>query len=152
MTPTVQEFGPCPCMHVYQGTDFEPVSCGVQGTKLKRNGHLVGCRCRPCIGLRNKRAGKATEARRHRNLGGTGGTPRDELAYAYSINITTEDKHGQQIPANFTRFLELDWTRRALRQAEKKLPVGSDALPALYLDCGRSGSWLVVRVPTKGLR
>jgi hypothetical protein len=108
--------------------------------------------CNGCIGLRNRRKGQKTEAKRHRRLGGQGQTPRDELAYAYSINVITEDKTGAQIPSSFTRFIGLEWTRHALRQAERKLPVGMDALPSLFIDCGRAGTWLVVPVPSKGLR
>jgi hypothetical protein len=77
-------------------------------------------------------------------LGGEGRTPADELPTTYDIRITTEDKTGAQIPASFRRFVASEWFRRALRQAEKKLPVGSEALPALYLEVdGRW--WLVVR-------
>ena len=145
MNPTTQDFGPCPCQ------EWNTRPC-VEGTKLTRRGHLVGCLCNGCIGLRNKRKGQKTEAKRHRRLGGEGQTPRDELAYSYSINVTTEDKGGKQIPQAFRRFLVLEWTRHALRQAEKKIPVGSDALPALWLDVGPAGTWLLVRVPERGLR
>jgi hypothetical protein len=66
--------------------------------------------------------------------------------------VTTEDKHGQQIPQNFLKFIDLEWTRHALRQAEKKLPVGSDSLPSLVLDCGHKGMWMVTPIPARGLR
>ena len=152
MNAVTQNLGPCPCRFEVWSAGQPPTTCRIEGTKLKKNGHLVGCGCRSCIGTRNRAKGQATEAKRHRRLGGQGQTPRDELAYSYSVNVTTEDKTGAQIPASFTKFLGLDWTRHALRQAEKKLPVGSDALPALFLDCGRAGTWLVVEVPKKGLR
>jgi len=153
MNAVTQEMGLCPC--VVQSEEWSlglRPSCDVVGTKLSKYGHLVGCKCRPCLGRRNKRSGQRTEAKRHRRLGGQGQTPRDELAYSYSLNVTTEDKHGQQIPQNFIRFIELEWTRHALRQAEKKIPVGSDAQPALVLDCGRKGMWMLMPVPEKGLR
>jgi len=148
MNAVTQALGPCPCE---DDGSLRQGQC-VWGTRLQKNGHLKGCLCRPCIGRRNRRSGQRTEAKRHRRLGGQGQTPRDELAYSYSINITSEDKHGAQIPANFLKFIELEWTRHALRQAEKKLPIGSDAMPALVLDCGRKGMWMVVPVPEKGLR
>ena len=155
MNAVTQEMGPCPCGWLLHDADddgtFEEPLCP-PGTKLTKYGHLVGCRCPSCRGRRNKRSGQRTEAKRHRRLGGQGQTPRDELAYSYSINVTTEDKHGAQIPANFLRFLDLEWTRHALRQAEKKIPVGSDAQPALVLDCGRKGMWMLMPVPEKGLR
>jgi len=156
MNAVTQPMGLCPC-NGYAAVELADgsgpwESCGVIGTKLTKQGHLVGCKCRHCIGLRNKRSGQRTEAKRHRRLGGQGQTPRDELAYSYSINVTTEDKHGAQIPANFLTFLDLKWTRDALRQAEKKLPVGSDSLPSLVLDCGRKGMWMVTPIPARGLR
>ncbi len=135
-----------------------PCGCGATGLKLQvrlaKDGrhHVVGCKCRSCIGRRNRQAGQASERRRHKRLGGQGGTPNDELAYCYSINVSTQDKHGGQIPASFVAFITSEWARHALRQAEKKLPVGSDAMPALYLEPTRLGSWLVVKVPARGLR
>lgn len=152
MNAVTQEMGPCPCR--IEGSIWGTVQmrCTVQGTKLTRYGHLVGCTCPSCIGRRNRRSGQKTEAKRHRRLGGQGQTPRDELAFSYSINITTEDKHGAQIPRNFLSFIDLEWTRHALRQAEKKVPVGSDALSILVLDCGRKGMWMVGPLPERGLR
>jgi hypothetical protein len=151
MNAVTQDFGDCPCL---DKPNWPLTHCNAVGTKLTKYGHLVGCSCPPCRGRRNKRSGQRTEAKRHRRLGGNDGTPTppDELAYSYSINVTTQDKHGQQIPANFIRFIDLEWTRHALRQAEKKLPVGSDSLPALILDCGRKGMWMVMPVPERGLR
>lgn len=129
-----QPYDPCPC------------DCGQVGWKLKRNGHVVGCSCRSCIGKRNRAKGQRTEANRHRNLGGQGWTVRDEFPHTYPITVTTEDKTGNQIPASFTKFLGLEWTRHALRQAEKKMPVGNDAFPALYLEPPGGGAWLLVKV------
>jgi len=143
MMPVTQPMGPCPCEHP---------RCDVMGTKLTKQGYLVGCKSPQAMGLRNRRAGKASERRRHKRLGGEGWTPNDELAYSYSINVTTQDKHGQQVPASFVKFLGLEWTRHALRQVERKLPVGSDAMPALYLEPTGQGSWLLVKIPAKGLR
>jgi len=148
MNTVTQAMGICPC----NKEDRSGGPCLVIGTKLTRHGHLVACTCPSCTGRRNKRSGQRTEARRHRRLGGTGGTPRDELAYSYSLNVTTEDKHGAQIPASFIKFIELEWTRHALRQAEKKLPAGSDSLPSLVLDCGRKGMWMITPIPARGLR
>ena len=152
MNAVTQPMGPCPCRAGVEAYFEFPTRCTVNGTKLTRYGHLVGCGCYECQGRRNRRKGQATEAKRHRRLGGQGQTPRDELAFSYSLNVTTEDKGGAQIPASFTKFIGLEWTRHALRQAEKKLPVGSDAMPSLFLDCGRDGTWLIVRVPKGSLR
>ena len=154
MNAVTQEMGECPCgeMRYIFGETHSVISCGVIGTKLQKNGHLVGCKCRECIGRRNRRSGQKTEAKRHRRLGGQGQTPRDELAFSYSINITTEDKSGKQIPATIRAFIESNWFRHTLQQAEKKVPVGSDALPMVVLDLGRKGMWMVGPLPERGLR
>lgn len=164
MNAVTQEMGPCPCGNPTEHREIHPSGkgyvtaiyfhepCGVVGTKLQKNGHLKGCTCRSCIGRRNRRSGQRTEAKRHRRLGGQGQTPRDELAFSYSINITTEDKVGRQIPVSIRSFVQSKWAKDALRQAEKKLPVGSDSLPALFLDLSRDGTWVIFRVPAKGLR
>jgi hypothetical protein len=96
--------------------------------------------------------GPTTARKRHRALGGEGLAISDDLMHAYSLNVSVEDKKGKQIPRSFVSFTELEWTRRAFAQAERKTPVGSDAMPALFLDLGRGGTYLVTKVPTRGLR
>ena len=59
-------------------------------------------------------------------------TPRDDLMHLYSVNVATEDKTGDQIPAHFVSFAASETARHWFGQAEKKIPIGSDALPALY--------------------
>jgi hypothetical protein len=142
MNPVIQSLGPCPCE-----------SCPTVGTKIAaKSGHLVGCKCRSCVGRRNKRKGQAAEHRRHLLLGGEGQTIRDELFHAYSINVSTEDKAGEQIPAKFIAFISSEWVRHALAQANKKAPVGSDAYPAIYMHPHGGGDWLLVDCSGKGLR
>jgi len=141
MTPTVQEQGPCNC------------GCNVIGTKLKvksciETGCVVGCRSRICTGRRNKRKGRKAQARGYRLLGGSAPfTPgHEENAGTLTVEVQVEMKSGSQIPANFRRFIELEWTRRALSQAERAVPEGVQANPALYLEPPRAGRWLVVRL------
>lgn len=128
--------------------------CGVTAAKahMKPPWHSHGCKCPACRGFRNQKKGKAGEYRRHRRLGGEGGTPHDELAYCYSINITTQDKVGYQIPASFVSFIGSEFARHAFRQAEKKLPVGSDAMPTLYLEVTPSDWYLLVKGRGRNLR
>lgn len=57
-----------------------------------------------------------------------------------------ESKAGKQVPASFTKFVGLDWTRRALSQAERAIPEGVVAAPAIYLEPAGGGIWLVVRL------
>lgn len=145
MNTVYQELGPCPC-------DSEAPVCTIFGTKLTRFGHLVGCTCRACLGRRSKRKGQKGNARAHRNLGGVGPTINDDLFYAYSLNHSVEVKTGAQIPASFRRFAESEWTRHGFRQAAKKMPVGTDALPTLYIELSPSRAYLVTDVSGKELR
>lgn len=85
-------------------------------------------------------------------LGGEGFTPRDDLHHSYSINVTTEDKNGAQIPRKFVEFLHSETARHWFAQAEKKLPVGSDAFPSLYLEITEGETYLVVKLNGKALR
>jgi len=78
-----------------------PCGCEVWSPRgLARHGHVPHCGeesygavqiCRACLGRRNRSRGQRGEARRHRRLGGEGWTPNDELAFSYSINVTTQD-------------------------------------------------------------
>lgn len=130
----------------WSGWPLCPCGCGVEGLKLQlhHDRHVVGCACASCRGRRNRRKGKAAERRRHLRLGGQGRTPADELPQAYTLTVTTEDKTGAQIPESFRRFVGSAWYRDAIAQARKKLPVGSTALPAVYLETTRSRWWLIV--------
>lgn len=135
MNPVNQNMGRCPC-----GID----SCKMLGTKLKKNGHLVGCSCRPCTGLRNRRKGQAGQAKGHRALGGEGFTPsNEESTGGYPIVVQCEWKTGAQIPASFTKFIGTDWFRRALSQANRARRVGDGSMPAVGIILG-SKTYVVV--------
>lgn len=127
-------YDPCPC------------GCGERSAKLTKCGHVRGCRCRSCTGRRNRARGRRAERSRHLALGGVGATPQDETAVSYTLTVTTQDKAGEQVPMAFRRFVALEWTRRALEQAERSVAVGSGAKPALYLEPPGGGRWLVVRL------
>lgn len=142
MNPTTQSMGPCPC-------GYE--RCTEMGTKLTKAGHLQRCKCNPCKGLRNQRKGKRAEARASRRFW-EGGTMPDDLFRLASINVSFEVKTGAQIPVGLDKGLSGVWFLRALRQAEKKLPVGADCDPAVLLEFGPSRAFLVVDVSGKGLR
>lgn len=122
-----------------------PCGCGVDGLKLTKVGHVIGCGCRSCIGRRNQAKGKRTQAKTHRRLGGTGFTPsNEESARPYQVEVTVmpEVKAGQQIPATFDRFIETDWFRRALDQSTRAVPTGSGALPCVVI----RGEWAVIDI------
>lgn len=140
---TYQEPGPCPCQHP---------RCDVIGTKLTRQGYLVGCKSPQAVGKRNKKKGQRGEARAHKLLGGTGPTIRDDLFHLYSINISLEVKTGNQVPAKLVSSVESEFMRSAFGQARKKIPVGTDALPAVLVQPHGGGSYLVVDVGGKTLR
>jgi hypothetical protein len=56
------------------------------------------------------------------------------------------------VPAKFVSFVNSETARDWFAQAEKKLPVGSDALPALYLEVTQGQTYLVVKLSGKALR
>src|SRR3989304_6862801 len=127
MMPVFQELGPCPC-----GSP----RCDVVGTKLTRFGYLVGCRGSEATGRRNRRKGQKNQALSHRRLGGQGFTPtNEESARAYDVKVSVQPEHktGEQVPKSFDKFVGTAWFRRALSQAERAIPTGSGALPAVTI-------------------
>lgn len=138
MTPTFQELGPCPCF-----------TCDKVGTKLaKRSGHLVGCTCRSCLGRRNRERGRKAQGRGYRRLGGDAKfTPgHEENQGVLSIEVGVESKQGQQIPASLLSFARGVWARRAWSQAERAIPEGVQADPAIYIE---SEGWQLLVVKLK---
>lgn len=132
----------------WEGWPACPCGCEVTGLKLAaKTGHLARvCECVSCRNRRNQKRGKRGEYNRHRRLrGGAKFTPNDELGYVYSIEFCTQDKAGAQIPASFQKFVGLEWTRHALKQAMMTIPEGVVAYPALYLEPPGGGWWLVVK-------
>jgi len=134
MIPVYQDFGPCPC--------GEP-NCP-WGDKIKRKtGHLVGCICLSCRNAENRRTGRKAHERMHTNLGGTGKPPQhEESARPYHVSLDVlevtvmpESKEGDQVPAGFSTFIESEWWRRAISQANRARPVGSGGVvPAVVID------------------
>jgi hypothetical protein len=72
--------------------------------------------------------------------------------HSYSINVTTQDKLGAQVPASFRTFVSDVWATKAWKQAEDKLPVGSDSLPSLYIELSPRQWFLVVKGEGRSLR
>lgn len=122
-----------------------PCGCNAVG-KLSPRGHNRGCICRSCIGRRNRRNGQRGEMNAHRSLGGTGRTPADEVGHTYSLNVKPQVKAGQQIPAAFSSFIASEWFRHAISQAERSIPVGVDAKPAVQMLPSGGGIWMVVKL------
>lgn len=138
MRPLPDSYGPCPC------------GCPVRSAHASaKTGHVRGCVCRPCVGRRSRRAGRKHQTDGHRALGGD---PRfspanEETARTYTVELMVEHKSGDQVPRSFRKFVALEWTRRALSQAERALPVGSGARPAITMSWpGSSEIWGVVRL------
>ena len=127
---------PCPCGN------------GETGGKLTRFGHVIGCICPSCRGRRNRRAGQRSQAKGYHQLDGKrpNAPTHEEWMDVSELHVKWENKHGEQIPASFRRFVELEWTRRALSQAERSIPIGVQAYAAVRLDLGRGGTYMVVRL------
>lgn len=127
-----------------------PCGCVVVGAKLTKYGHVQGCICRRCIGLRSKRKGQRGQRSVHRALGGVGFTPsNEESARVYEIEVLRvlpEVKAGSQVLKSFVSFVASEWFRKAYSQSERAVPIGSGARPALALAPEGGGLWLVVKV------
>lgn len=123
--------------------------CGVYGVLTKREPqHARGCTCRVHQGRRNRANGQRSQSKGYKKLGGKAmrSPTNEEWAEVLNIPVKMENKAGQQIPANFRRFVEGEWWRRALSQAERSIPVGVDARAAVRLDLGRDGDFVLVRL------
>lgn len=140
MNAVFQEMGPCPCEHP---------RCDVIGTKLTRKGFLVGCKSPQAMGSRNKKKGRASEARGWKQLGGEGPTRNDDTYHGFPLVVSVENKVGHQIPAKFVSFVDSEWVRQAMFQATKKTPVGEDAFPSIRLELTPSRAYLVVDISPK---
>lgn len=141
MKPVYQALGPCPCGF--------PACDAIGTTLLKRTGHLRDCGCPSCRAGARQAKGAKGEQRRHAALRSKA-APNDEYPYAYPITVMTQDKTGEQVPAEFVRFVGGAFYRHAMRQVERKVPIGGDVFPALYLEPESGGAWLVVDIAPKG--
>lgn len=151
---------PCPC------------GCGVKTAKLTKSGHslLCGsknhgatkdCKTKSCTRKRGRSKGRRVQADGHRRLGGQGMSPMNEEwiegypIRALSLVVKPEMKGGEQVPVavrglfdHLEAVLGLDWTRKAMRQSERGLAVGSPAFEGLYVQPpGSATAYLLVRIP-----
>lgn len=59
--------------------------------------------------------------------------------------VQAEEKHGQQVPQSFHDFIGSAFFIDAHRQAERAVPIGSGALPAVVID----DAWAIVDIRSK---
>lgn len=138
-----QPYSPCPC------------GCSATAHKLSvKTGHVLGCACHSCIGIRNQRKGKRGQANAHRHLRGEGFTPsNEESGRAYSVEVRIEAKKGAQVPAHFVRVIESEWFRHAMSQATRGTPIGEQSNPSVYLEPAGGGAYLIVELhPRRGVK
>lgn len=118
-----------------------PCGCGQTHGKQQKNGHVVRCKCRSCIGRRNRKKGQAGQHKGHVALGGTGWTPgNEESVGGYPIKVQVEHKTGTTVPKSIRKFLTTEWYRRAISQAVRAQRVGDASHPSVMID----GRWLIV--------
>jgi hypothetical protein len=132
--------------------DACPCGCETIASKISfKTGHVRGCKCRSCIGRRNRNKGQRAQRNAHQRLGGIGMTPTNEesgLAYQVTLLVRPEVKKGEQVSKRLLAALSLAWSRRAFRQSERAIPEGSGILPAVYIEPdGETDAWIIVRVP-----
>lgn len=125
-----------------------PCGCNLVALKLTKRGHVVGCKCRPCLGARNRSKGQRAQKNAHRALGGTGNTPTNEewgAGYEVTLYVQPEVKKGAQVPKSFAKFIGTEWLRRAMRQAEMASAPGKH--PTVYIELpGSTEGWMVAKV------
>lgn len=137
-------------------TAYQECGCGCQTIGWKEKvkgcapGCVVGCRSRSCVGRRNKRKGRAAQARGYRRLGGSAPfTPgHEENAGVLSVELAVEAKSGAQVPRSLLKFARTEWARRAWSQAERSIADGVQADPAIY--CEAEGWALLVALLKRG--
>jgi hypothetical protein len=132
-----QPFTPCPC------------GCERTASKLTKYGHVTECACPSCRGRRSRTKGRRAQARGYRRLGGLAPfTPgNEENSGTFSVEVQAEMKAGRQIPREFVRFARSEWARRAWSQAERAIPAGVQAEPAIYCELPKEdggGAFLIV--------
>src|SRR5438034_7698982 len=115
MNAVYQLPGDCPC-----GSD----SCLMQGTKLAKSGHLVGCGCRPCLGLRSKRSGQRKQSSALKAAAHAEGRTMD-IAPTHEeqarLLVHYEIKSGEQVLRAGPKQRE-DWEKQARLFAERQVP------------------------------
>lgn len=130
-------------------TDFRPgetcpCGCGITGNKLSfKTGHIVRvCGCHSCRNSRSVKKGKRAQAKGHRALGGIGFTPSNEETHnGYDVRVQVEHKHGYpDQTVMLRRFIQTEFFRHALSQAQRAQRIGDGSHPGMMLD----GRWLLV--------
>lgn len=158
MSTAVADHDACPC------TCGAPVMWGLNkwGHAARTCGHKEwgaerGCVTKACIVRRNNKKGRSAHVEMHRELR-TEDMPLlphkdEEKGQTYPVEVLyvrPESKAGKQIPVNFISFITGEWFRHALRQSELGVPVGSGARPAVYVNAGRKGKFLIIPIKPKG--
>lgn len=110
---TWQPYDPCPC------------GCGVVAWKLRKNGHGVGCKCRPCLGSRSKRKGQAAQSRVLKDAARAEGITMD-FAPTHEeqarLLLHYEVKSGEQIPKGLRGDKMRQWENQARNFAHGQVP------------------------------
>lgn len=89
--------------------------CGLFGSLGKRD-HVRGCKCKQCLGRRNRAKGDAKARRARKMLNLYGANTRHEEHWRGAVRV--EVKAGAQIEPIYTRFL------KAEKQSDQGAPIG----------------------------
>jgi hypothetical protein len=95
--------------------------CGLFGTPRQRpEGHIRGCKCKRCMGKRNRAKGDAKARKARKVLGIGGANTRHEELWGGAFRI--EVKAGAQIKAIATKFADAE------SQSEQHRPIGDNRI------------------------
>ena len=109
-----QPFTPCPC------------GCRIISGKLSvRTGHVHGCRCPSCRGLRNRRKGQKAQSRVLKDAAKAQGVTM-EIAPTHEeqarLLVHYESKQGEQVPKGMRGARMAEWEKQARGFAERQTP------------------------------
>ncbi len=114
--------------------------CGLFGTPRKRpEGHIRGCKCKRCMGQRNRAKGDAKARKARKTLGIAGANTRHEELWGGDLRV--EVKAGAQVKPVATKFY------LAEEQSEQHRPIGDTRPFALIaMPDGTSDGLVVMRL------
>jgi hypothetical protein len=127
--------------------------CGRYGTlkKPRRDGtrHVWGCKCRSCLGRRNRDIGRKGQSKARKTLGIQGATIGADHEENWRGAVRVEVKSGAQVRPAWTAYLKMENQGEAARAIGDNRPFIGDAEPPGTTDglilIRRSQFWRVIQ-------
>jgi hypothetical protein len=104
-----------------------PCGCGLFGLVKMGTGHVRGCKCRPCLGRRNRAKGDTKARNARKALGLPGANTRHEELWGGPLRI--ESKAGAQIQPAWTAYIKMEAQSEQHRSFGDHRPFVGVAMP-----------------------